>query len=282
MEVVTTTEALREQLADWRHEGEHIALVPTMGDLHGGQLSLVEIAREHAERVVVCIFADPVQADAAESGDDPAGILEMDKRRLKRVDADLVFLPDVDTIYPFGIDKATSVSVPEVTQDLCGTFRPGQFDGVTTLITRLFSLVQPGVIVFGQKDYQRQLVINYMVKDLNLPIKIICGPTVREDDGLAMSSVNRNLSEEDRQIAPKLYELLDEIGRGLESGQRNFDQLEEEGAGKLEALGFRPEYVSIRRAENLGAPDRDCDELVVLASVWLGDVRLLDNVVVHI
>jgi len=282
VEVVTTTETLREHLADWRHEGDHIALVPTMGDLHDGQLSLVEIAREHAERVVVSIFADPGQADAADSGDDLAGILERDKRRLKRVKADLIFLPDVDTVYPFGIDNATSVSVPALTQDLCGSFRPGQFDSVTTVVTRLFSLVQPDVAVFGQKDYQQQFVVKHLAKDLNLPIKIICGPTVREDDGLAMSSVNRNLSEDEREIAPKLHELLGEIGRGLETGQRNFEQLEEEGVEKLETLGFRPEYVSIRRAENLGVPDRDCDELVVLASAWLSDVRLLDNLVVHI
>jgi pantoate--beta-alanine ligase len=150
------------------------------------------------------------------------------------------------------------------------------------VITRLFSLVQPDAAVFGQKDYQQQLVIKRMVKDLNLPIKIICGPTVREDDGLAMSSVNRRLSEEEREIAPKLHDLLDEIGRGLETGQRNFEQLEEAGVEKLEAFGFRPEYVSIRRAENLEIPDRDCDELVVLASAWLSDVRLLDNLVVHI
>ncbi len=282
MEVVTTIETLREQLADWRHEGDHIALVPTTGDLHGGQLSLVEIAREHAERVVVSIFADPSQPEAPESGDDPAGILEMDKRKLKRVKSDLIFLPDVDTVYPFGFDNATSVTVPALTNDLCGTFRPGQFDSVTTVITRLFSLVQPDAAVFGQKDYQQQLVIKRMVKDLNLPIKIICGPTVREDDGLAMSSVNRRLSEEEREIAPKLHDLLDEIGRGLETGQRNFEQLEEAGVEKLEAFGFRPEYVSIRRAENLEIPDRDCDELVVLASAWLSDVRLLDNLVVHI
>ncbi|MGI9262309.1 MAG: pantoate--beta-alanine ligase [Woeseiaceae bacterium] len=279
---MTTTETLRELLTDWRHEGDHVALVPTMGDLHDGQLSLVELAREHAERVVVSIFAGTEEPVAADSGGDPASILEMDKRRLKRAQSDLLFIPDIDTVYPFGIDRATVVSVPALTKDLCGSFRPGEFDSITTMVTRLFSLVQPDVAVFGQKDYQQQLVVNHMVKDLSLPIKIICGPTVREDDGLAMSSLNRQLSEEERAIAPHLHNVLDEIGRGLESGQRNYEQLEAESVEKLKSLGFRPEYVSIRRAENLGAPDRDCDELVVLVSAWLSDVRLVDNLVVPI
>lgn len=282
MEVVTTTDALRELLSGWRHEGDHIALVPTMGDLHDGQVSLVEIAREHAERVVVSIFTLPDQPVVAEAGGDVAGILERDKRRLKLLKTDLLFLPDVETVYPYGIDGATTVSVPALTKDLFGPSRPDEFDSVTSMVTRLFSLVAPDVAVFGQKDYQQQLVISRMTKDLSLPIKIICGPTVREKDGLAMSAMNRHLSEAERKLAPKLYSVLEDIGRGLETGQRNYRQLEEQGIESLEMSGFRPEYVSIRRAENLEVPDRDCDELVVLASGWLGDVRLLDNLVVHI
>lgn len=282
MEVITTTDALRELLSGWRHETDHIALVPTMGDLHDGQVSLVEIAREHAERVVVSIFTPPDQALDPEAGGDVAGILERDKRRLKLLKTDLLYLPDVETVYPYGIDGATTVSVPALTKDMFGPSKPDEFDNVTSMVTRLFSLVQPDVAVFGQKDYQQQLVISRMAKDLSLPIKIICGPTVREKDGLAMSAKNRYLSDAERKLAPKLYSVLEDIGRGLETGQRNYRQLEEQGVESLEALGFRPEYLSIRRAENLDVPDRDCDELVVLTSVWLGDVRLLDNVVVHI
>ncbi|MGI9205525.1 MAG: pantoate--beta-alanine ligase [Woeseiaceae bacterium] len=282
MEVVTTTDTLRDLLSGWRYEGDHIALVPTMGDLHDGQMSLVEIAREHAERVVVSIFAIPGNSIDPEAGGDLAGILERDKRRLKLAKTDLLFLPDVETVYPYGIDGATTVSVPALTKDLFGPSKSDDFDSVTSMVTRLFSLVQPDVAVFGQRDYQQQLVISRMAKDLSLQIKIICGPTVREKDGLAMSAMNRQLSEAERELAPNLYSVLEEIGRGLETGQRDYRQLEEQGVERLEALGFRPEYVSIRRAENLDVPDRDCDELVILASAWLSDVRLLDNLVVHI
>ena len=282
MEEVSTVDALREQLADWRHAGDHIALVPTMGSLHEGHLSLVEIAREHAERVVVTVFVNPTQFAQGEDFGEYPRTLERDKRRLKKVNADLLFTPDVDTIYPFGIDNATSVTVPALTDEFCGAFRPGHFDGVTTVISRLFSIVQPDVAVFGQKDYQQQLVIRRMAEDLSLPIQIVCGETQREEDGLAMSSRNQYLTDDERAIAPKLHELIDEIGRGLATGQRNFEELESAGFEKLEALGFKPEYVSIRRAENLDVPDRDCDELVVLVSAHLGKARLIDNLVVHI
>lgn len=282
MQEVSTAEALREQLDDWRHAGDHIALVPTMGSLHEGHLSLVEIAREHAERVVVSIFVNPKQfAESEDFGEYPRTI-ERDRRRLKKAKADLIFVPEVETIYPFGIDNATSVTVPALTSEFCGAFRPGHFDEVTTVVSRLFSLVQPDVAVFGQKDYQQQLIIQRMVQDLSMPIQIICGETQREEDGLAMSSRNQYLSDEERVIAPKMHETLDEIGRGLESGQRNYEELESAAFEKLKSLGFEPQYVSIRRAANLEMPDRDCDELVVLVSAYLGKARLIDNLVVHI
>ena len=282
MQEVSTTEALREQLADWRQAGDHIAFVPTMGSLHEGHLSLVKIAREHAERVVVSVFVDPRQfADGEDFGEYPR-TLERDRRRLKRVNADLLFVPEVETIYPFGIDGATSVTVPALTDELCGAFRPGHFDGITTVISRLFGLVQPDVAVFGQKDYQQQLVIQRMAQDLHWPIRIICGATQREEDGLAMSARNQLLTDEERAVAPKMHELLEEISRGLETGQRNYAEMETDAIANLKNLGFEPEYVSIRRAENLDAPDRDCDELVVLVSAYLGKARLIDNLVVHI
>lgn len=282
MNEVSTTDALREQLEEWRHSGEHIALVPTMGNLHDGHLSLVEIAREHAERVVVSIFVNPKQFAADEDFDSYPRTLELDKRRLKKAQADLIFVPDTETMYPFGLDNATSVTVPALTSELCGAFRPGHFDGVTSVVSRLFALVQPDVAVFGQKDYQQQLVIRRMVQDLSLPIQVISGETVREDDGLAMSSRNQYLSEEERAIAPKLFAQIQSISDGLESGQRNFEEIETNAVKALEAAGFQPEYVSIRRAANLDLPDRDCDELVVLVSAYLGKARLIDNLVVHI
>jgi pantoate--beta-alanine ligase len=282
LQVISTTSALREQLSDWRHSGDHIALVPTMGNLHDGHLSLVKLARKYAERVVVSMFVNPTQFGDDEDFENYPQSLERDTRMLKRIRTDLLFVPDIETMYPFGIDSATSVTVPVLTDELCGTFRPGHFDGVTSVVSRLFSLVQPDVAVFGQKDYQQQLVIRRLTEDLSLPIKIVCGPTQREEDGLAQSSRNQYLSEQERTLAPGLFAILDGIGKDLESGKRNYEELEERGVSELRKLGFEPEYVSIRRAENLGMPERDNDELVVLAAATLGKARLIDNVIVHI
>ncbi len=185
-------------------------------------------------------------------------------------------------MYPFGLENATRVIVPGLTENFCGTFRPGHFDGVTTVVARLFSLVQPDVAVFGQKDFQQQLVIRRMVEDLNLPIRIVTAPTVREDDGLAMSSRNAYLDEEERRIAPALYQALEAIGAELQNGKRNFAELERQAKQSLEEKGMSPEYVAVRRALDLSEPDRDCDELVVLAAAHLGKARLIDNIVVTI
>lgn len=282
MQLISTTEALREQLADWRQTGDHVALVPTMGNLHKGHMKLVEMARQHAERVVVSIFVNPTQFGDGEDYEQYPRTLERDKLRLDRENTDILFTPDVETIYPFGVDNATSVTVPVLTKELCGSFRPGHFDAVTSVVSRLFSLVQPDIAVFGEKDFQQLSVVEHLVHDLSLPIEILSCPTVREKDGLALSSRNQYLTEEERKIAPKLYQKLKEVARGLEAGKQNFSELEEAAVGELEALGFRPDYVSIRRAENLEAPDRDTDELVVLAAAHLGSARLIDNIVVHV
>ena len=282
MQTASTTEALREQLADWRRTGDHIALVPTMGNLHKGHLSLVETARQHSERVVVSIFVNPTQFGEGEDFDAYPRTLERDKRRLNHVKTDLLFVPGVETMYPFGVDAATSVTVPVLTQELCGSFRPGHFDAVTSVVSRLFSLVQPDVAVFGEKDYQQLTVIRRLVDDLSLPIDIISCPTVREEDGLAMSSRNQYLTEDERKLAPQLYERLRKVARDLETGKKDYEALESSAAADLDALGFSTDYVSIRRAENLASPDRDTDELVVLAAAHLGDARLIDNVIVRV
>ena len=185
-------------------------------------------------------------------------------------------------MYPFGVDNATSVTVPALSSSFCGEFRPGHFEGVSSVVTRLFGLVRPDVAVFGQKDYQQQLIIRRMTEDLSLRIRIVTGQTIREDDGLALSSRNQYLTDEERSVAPALYRTLQEIGTALQAGERNFDELEAEAEASLKEAGFKPEYVSIRRAENLAVPDRDCDELVVLASGKLGAARLIDNIVVTV
>ena len=185
-------------------------------------------------------------------------------------------------MYPFGLDNATRISVPGLSENFCGSFRPGHFDGVATVVARLFAIVQPDVAIFGQKDYQQQLLIRRMAEDLSLPIGIVTAATVREEDGLAMSSRNAYLTDEERTRAPTLYQLLRAIGDDLQDGQRNFDALEARALAGLEAAGFRPEYLAVRRALDLSVPDRDCDELVVLAAAHLGKTRLIDNVVVTV
>lgn len=282
MLVVGNSDSLRETLTDWRHNGEHIALVPTMGNLHDGHLSLVSLAREHAERVVVSIFVNPTQFAEDEDFEKYPRTIERDARHLKKRNVDIIFAPDVETMYPFGIDNATSVTVPVLTADFCGAARPGHFDGVTSVVSRLFSIVQPDVAIFGQKDFQQQLVVRRMVEDLRLPITIVSGSTVREADGLALSSRNQYLSEEQRAVAPTLHSVLEGISMNLQDGIRDYAVLEQRALDALTDAGFDPEYVGIRRAENLEPPDRDHDEIVILAAAHLGTARLIDNIVVHI
>ncbi|MDX1516609.1 MAG: pantoate--beta-alanine ligase [Woeseiaceae bacterium] len=282
MQIIKDKEALGEVLDGWRRHRDHIALVPTMGNLHSGHISLVDLAREHAERVVVSVYVNPTQFGAGEDFEDYPRTIERDTMKLKKIGADVLFVPDDVTVYPFGHDCATIVSVPGLTENFCGASRPGHFDGVTTVVARLFAIVQPDVAVFGQKDFQQQLVIRYMTKDLGLPIRIVTGPTVREKDGLAMSSRNQYLSKEERLVAPTLHEVIESIGRKLASGSRDYKKLEKNGIKTLESVGFRVDYLAIRRAENLAVPDRDCDELLVLAAAHLGHARLIDNVVVTV
>jgi pantoate--beta-alanine ligase len=282
VQIVKTREELREIVSGWRHLDEHVALVPTMGNLHAGHASLVDAAREHAERVVVSVYVNPTQFGPGEDFSEYPRTIKRDTQRLKQVGADVLFVPDDATVYPFGHDCATVVAVPGLTENFCGASRPGHFDGVTTVVARLFALVQPDVAVFGQKDYQQQLVIRYMNRDLNLPIRVITAPTVREKDGLAMSSRNAYLTEQERETAPALFAVLQDVGRALQDGKREFAQLETGAITRLAAAGFDVDYFAIRRAENLAVPDRDCDELVVLAAATLGKARLIDNVVVTV
>lgn len=270
---------LTKLVSGWRSSGERVAVVPTMGSLHDGHLSLVRIAQDHADRVVVTLFVNPTQFGAGEDLAIYPRSLDRDTRILHEAGADALFAPDVRTVYPFGVESATRVSVPGLTDDLCGSSRPGHFDGVTTVLTRLFTLSQPDVAVFGQKDYQQQLVVRRLVEDLGLPIEIVTGPIVREPDGLAMSSRNSNLSIEERRIAPTLYKQLQKAGLGLQAGERDFIEMEQQAISGLRAVGIDPEYFAIRQSKDLTVPDRQCDEFVVLAAAHLGKVRLIDNVI---
>lgn len=280
MEILDSRKRLHSVLRGWRHRHEHVALVPTMGNLHQGHLELVRQAREYAERVLVSVYVNPTQFGPGEDYATYPRTLERDTRRLRRAGADALFAPTDETMYPAGLALATRVSVPGLTEHFCGALRPGHFDGVTSVVARLFLLVAPQVAVFGQKDYQQQLVIRHMVRDLSLPVRIVTVPTVREDDGLALSSRNRYLGEAERAIAPGLYRTLTATGRQLQDGRRDYAALEHAGRDSLNAAGFAPEYFAIRRAADLKAPDRDGGALVVLAAVRLGKARLIDNVVV--
>ncbi|MDX1507396.1 MAG: pantoate--beta-alanine ligase [Woeseiaceae bacterium] len=282
MQAITNKDELRELVAGWRANGEHVALVPTMGNLHPGHVSLVEFARRHAERIVVTVYVNPTQFGEDEDFDEYPRTLDKDTLRLKQVKADVLFVPDDATVYPFGHDCATIVSVPGLTENFCGASRPGHFDGVTTVVARLFALVQPDVAIFGQKDYQQQLVIRYMTEDLTLPIRIVMAPTVRDKDGLAMSSRNQYLSDEQRKTAPLLFATLSDIGERLEGGESDYAALEKEATQTLSKAGFEVDYVAIRRSEDLAQPDREFDELVVLAAAQLGKARLIDNILVTV
>ena len=276
MYTVTTIAALRERLAPWRRAGERIALVPTMGNLHAGHLILVEAGRERADRVVVSVFVNPTQFGEGEDYASYPRTLEEDARKLRGQSADLLFSPQPAEVYP--AETKTVVDVRELNKMLCGQFRPVHFNGVATVVCKLLNMAQPDVALFGEKDFQQLLVIRRMVADLNIPVEIVGVPTVREADGLAMSSRNDYLSAAERRLAPSLYQSLCAAKEAIEAGSRDFRQIEQAQLAVLRQAGFSPDYFSIRRrGDLLPAADQDV-ALVILAASWLGKARLIDNV----
>ena len=279
MHSYTRISQLRGRLARWRHAGETVALVPTMGNLHAGHLDLIKEAQQSARRVVATIFVNPVQFVAGEDYASYPRTLDADRKALADAGVDALFHPEVDEIYPDGVPQATHVSVTGLDGILCGKFRPGHFAGVATVVTKLFVIVQPDVAVFGLKDYQQLLVIRRLARELNFPVTITGVETVREEDGLALSSRNQYLSGAERRTAPLLYQSLRHIASAIEAGVVNYSTLEQAAAGELDSAGFRVEYVSVRDAATLGDPAPGAD-LVALAAAWLGPARLIDNVVI--
>ena len=272
---------LRQQLSDWRRAGERIALVPTMGSLHAGHLSLVELARQHADRVVATVFVNPTQFGAGEDFDNYPRSLDSDAAQLETEQVDLLFAPNEAEIYPFGTTAATRVIVPELGDEFCGAGRPGHFDGVTSVVARLFALVQPEVAVFGQKDFQQQLIIRRMVEDLGLPIDIVAAPTVREPSGLAMSSRNAYLKPAERESAAAIHRVLQDIRQQLLAGKTDFAELESAAVEELSEHVDSVEYLAIRRAADLSPPGPTDEHLVILVAAHLAGVRLIDNVLVN-
>ena len=277
MKQVNTIVELREQVNAWRNAGETIAFVPTMGNLHAGHLRLIDVAREHGSRVVASIFVNPLQFVPGTDFEDYPRTLESDFQKLENQGADLLFSPNVNEIYGDDGKSITRVEVKEVSDMMCGYYRPGHFFGVTTVVAKLFNLVQPQVAVFGEKDFQQLYIIRQMVKDLGFPVEIVGVPTMREEDGLAMSSRNQYLSDDERVIAGQIYETMLEVKAKVEAKDLSFNLIETHATQRLQSAGFRPEYLSIRQSSDLKPGQPDADHLRVFVAAWLGEARLIDN-----
>lgn len=276
MQVISDPELIRAQTRQWRGQNQAIALVPTMGHLHAGHLSLVKLAQSRADRVVVTIFVNPLQFDQVEDLARYPRSLQSDLEQLHGLKVDAVFTPQASDLYPEGLEQAPRIHIPQLDQEFCGRYRPGHFAGVCTVVAKLFNLLSPDIAVFGRKDYQQLLIIKRMVATLNFDITIIAGDTQRESDGLAMSSRNSNLDSEKRALAPQLYQILKEIPAKYSDNQ--IDALETAYAQKLVQAGFTCEYLAIRDAEQLQTIDQNTTNIVVLVAVWLGATRLIDNI----
>ena len=278
MQVVTSVDSVRQHVRQWRQSGERIAFVPTMGNLHAGHLSLIEAARQHGDRFIASIFVNPMQFGPNEDFAHYPRTPQRDQEMLERGGCDLMFMPEATEMYPYGLEHTVRVEVPELSGILCGASRPGHFEGVTTVVAKLFNIVAPDCAVFGAKDYQQLTLIRRMTRDLCLPIEIIGAPTVREDDGLAMSSRNQYLTDVERAIAPVLHATLTHAAGRIAAGDRQYREIEAEAVAALSSAGFVPDYVSIRDAGDLGLPAEHGRERVILAAARLGKARLIDNV----
>lgn len=275
LEILTELTALRARVATWKREGLRVALVPTMGNLHAGHHSLVELARRHADRVVASVFVNPTQFGPNEDFSRYPRTPDADAAGLEAAGCDALWLPDVATMYPFGIEGAVQVRVPGVTSVLEGAHRPGHFDGVATVVARLFLQAQPDVAVFGRKDYQQLAVIRYMAVELAFPVEIVAAPIKRESDGLAMSSRNQYLSGEERPVAAMLHATLVAMRDAFLAGDE-IGAIEAMARGRLNAAGFEVDYTVVRRPD-LSEEPRGAGDWVALLAARLGKTRLIDN-----
>ena len=269
---------LRATLREWRREGLTIALVPTMGNLHEGHLSLLARARAIADRSVVSIFVNPIQFGRGEDYERYPSTLDADCTKLEAAGLDLLFAPNLAELYPGGIQEDTRVTVPALSDILCGEFRPGHFSGVATVVSKLFINTQADFALFGEKDFQQVMVIRRMAQDLLFPVEIIGMPIVREADGLAMSSRNSYLKPEERRVAAGIYTSLNRAASELRVQALPLVTLERRCEDELKTLGMRPEYISVRRATDLDLPQAGDQDLIILAAAWLGGARLIDNI----
>ncbi|WBW73714.1 pantoate-beta-alanine ligase [Schizosaccharomyces osmophilus] len=272
---------VRERIQFWRQQGERIAFVPTMGNLHEGHLTLVKKAKEMGTKVVVSIFVNPMQFNNQNDLNAYPQTLKEDSEKLKDLCVDLVFTPTVQELYPAGSAGITFVETPKLSEMLEGASRPGHFRGVTTIVSKLFHIVQPDIACFGEKDFQQLAILRKMVTDLDFGIEIVGVPIVRGENGLALSSRNGYLTEEQLKIAPNLYEVLSGVVRKVTQGHRDFATLFQDCDTELRKLGFVPDQIEIRDADSLESCSHETKRMVLLAAAWLGKARLIDNIQIN-
>ncbi len=277
MQVISAIDELRRTVQIWRKADLQIGFVPTMGNLHAGHLALLKEAARHCQRVVASIFVNPLQFDEKSDLLSYPRTLDADIAQLESMGVDALFTPAEASLYPHGREALTRVEVTGLGDILEGAARPGHFVGVTTVVTKLFNCVQPDLAVFGEKDFQQLLLVRRLVADLNMPIALLGLATVRETDGLAMSSRNQRLSTDERKIAPLLYQELQTVRQALLHDKRDYAVLEQAAIERLTRQGFAPEYLAIRDADTLLAINNNTENRVILAAARLGDTRLIDN-----
>lgn len=282
MLIIETLPILRQQIRRLRMEGKRVALVPTMGNLHDGHMKLVDEAKARADVVVVSIFVNPMQFDRPEDLARYPRTLQEDCEKLNKRKVDLVFAPSVKEIYPNGTEPHTYVDVPGLSTMLEGASRPGHFRGVSTIVSKLFNLVQPDIACFGEKDFQQLALIRKMVADMGFDIEIVGVPIMRAKDGLALSSRNGYLTAEQRKIAPGLYKVLSSIADKLQAGERDLDEIIAIAGQELNEKGFRADDIQIRDADTLLEVSETSKRAVILVAAWLGDARLIDNKMVEL
>ena len=282
MLIIETLPLLRQQIRRLRMEGQRVALVPSMGNLHAGRMKLVDEAKARADVVVVSIFVNPMQFDRPEDLARYPRTLQEDCEKLNKRKVDLVFAPSVKEIYPNGTETHTYVDVPGLSTMLEGASRPGHFRGVSTIVSKLFNLVQPDIACFGEKDFQQLALIRKMVADMGFDIEIVGVPIMRAKDGLALSSRNGYLTAEQRKIAPGLYKVLSSIADKLQAGERDLDEIIAIAGQELNEKGFRADDIQIRDADTLLEVSENSKRAVILVAAWLGDARLIDNKLVEL
>jgi pantoate--beta-alanine ligase len=282
MKTYSTAASLRAALNTGKRAGKTVAFVPTMGNLHEGHMRLVQRARQHADIVVVSIFVNPLQFGANEDLSSYPRTLAADKEKLFAAGAQYLFLPQVNEIYPEGMDSHSKITVPKLSDDHCGASRPGHFTGIATVVAKLFNIVQPDTAVFGEKDFQQLSVISKMVRDLCMPINIVGVATARAEDGLALSSRNGYLNVEQRRIAPVLHQVLQEIREAIACGYDSYGELEQHAKSSLIKAGLESDYFTICDARTLRPVTPDTEEVVILAAAKLGSTRLIDNVTLNV